>query len=478
MDTKKQFKTYAFLISVLSVLFVLYYLVFMQRLSYYIYNPDFLQVALFSESLFSDIIAFENWYITPSPYVFPDILCFGSLNLLIGDIRNTYTFFLYLNFMGFNLALFRLYRQFFEPKVFTFVAYSLALFGLFCLSSLDGFVFLNQFVPVNHLSAFICFAFLVKKDISFNKWFAPWIITIILIAFSDPVFVLYFVPVQGLFSIRQRKSIVRWVSPIIASIIGILLFKFSYSFGFLQAMNAKSSISFSISDGFVNLYHAITFLSGSITFIVLLILLVLAVIFILRKNNHNVILLYIILGVPLMGCLAGFIGSFDTIRYFTGSLFFAGLLGFSLFTGWLDRFLNKERIIYAFTGVVAMIVLYSYAFFADIFKTETPAHIAWIEQEAKKENAEYVMADYLNAKPILFFTDDINVLQVDGNLQPYLHEFDKRYYEQFEQNDSINALVFSANIDRNAIRAYEDEEREAFGFNGDSLFVLKKNPLK
>jgi hypothetical protein len=63
-------------------------------------------------------------------------------------------------------------------------------------------------------------------------------------------------------------------------------------------------------------------------------------------------------------------------------------------------------------------------------------------------------------------------------MRPYPHEFDTRIYNQVKGKENLTGIVLSMGMIRDSIAPFVDYNIKAFPCENDSIFVLKKNPLR
>lgn len=467
-----------FLLLVLCFIFWLYFIQFSQaKHFYYLFNADFLHIVFFSKSVFSQPENLSYWYTTPSPYIFPDVLVFGFLDTIFSQ-QTTYIIILFLNFLLFNIALLRLHKLFFPFSNITLILFNVIVLLLFYYSGTDSFLYLHQFIPVNHLSAFICFALLLKKEIKINAYFPIWLVLILCISFSDPVFLMYFLPMQIILSYKTSPKPLLLTS-VSASIIGLVLFKLAYSYKIIRASNDQTEVSVDIIKSFNHFFDNIQLLSSSVTFIIFLACVFVAVF--AWKSKHAFIIYYLIFGVPFLVCLIGYMAGPDTFRYFTGSLFFGLLVGLTILVGRVSAFLDKinfnNKYILISTFCVVLVV-YVRAYIKDDFALNKPEHIVCIESFAKDNQIDYVITDYWNAKQLMFFNAGLKVFPLTDILQPNFHEADVRIFDSIKSKDNLKMVAFTSGLNIDSLNLYRDYSILAVKCYQDSLFVLDKNPLR
>lgn len=469
-----------FLFAFISVIFLIYFPSFnTPGVSAHIFNSDFLHVAIFSEALSSGIHAFETWRITPSPYLLPDIVSFYLLDLIIGDGQTTYVLFLFLDFIFLYLALYKLYRIFFDDDVSVICLSAVALWIIYTFHGPEEILLLNQFAPVNHLSAFIVFSLLLKERIQWSVYYPVWLAAVLAVSFSDPVFVLYFVPVQLLYG-HQKSN--RWLLALsaVCGLMGVFLFKLAYDTGVMRAENAQSLAIMHWKKSFANFYADVQGLSSSGTFPAIAFLVLLSPLTLLFNTKRKAMLCYIIFGVPLLVCVLGYVQSIDTFRYFSGSLFMGVVAGMFVLVASFKRYMKYPVDFLVKVSVplsVSVLAVYLWLGFHHFFGIKTPDHIVCMERYAKENDIDYVIAGYWYAKPLLFHTDGLRVLQSVERFRPNFHEFNTAYYDEIKNSPHLKGAVFSVGIHADSIALFRDKETPVFYCGIDSLMVLDRYPF-
>lgn len=466
-----------YLLSALLLIFMLYFSQFRElRNSSYLFNADFLHIVFFSESLVSNIQNTAHWYTTPSPYLFPDVALFACVDAITTSPKTTYVIILWLNFLLFNLGIHRLQTLFFRPSIGLLILFNGLIFVLFYFNTYEYFLYLHQFAPVNHLSAFICFCFMFKREIKWNWRTLIWVLGIVLFGASDPVFLLYFLPVQAALLFKST-SMIKTAVPILAGLLGGLLFKLSYACGLLKSANDQTHVSRDILLSFQNFFQDIGHMSSSLTFWLLGILFLLSLLW--SKVTHKFILYYIVFGVPLIICFLGFIQGPDTFRYFTGSLFFGAFLGFSFLLNGIKMYLEKITIKaeYGFIFPALSIAVFAYATTIGFFAVPPPPYVNCVEAFARQHKTNLVIADYWSAKPLRFFTEHLQVFPVTDGLSPNFHETDIRCFDTLRNQNGMPIIAYTSSLNMDSLNAYRNFAIPTEKCFQDSLMILYKNPL-
>lgn len=209
---KIRLQTYLPVLAISVIFFVLYFGLLKQPRNYaYLFNSDFLHIVFFSESLSQSLSNLPYWYTTPTPYLFPDLGLFGFIRWITGSRETGYLITLFLNFLFLNIGLYRLHRLFFpENRLFhlsVLVLFNGIMLGLLSVSQVDFLLYLNQFAPINHLGAFICVCLFLRTQIPSGYTYALWLFGLLVASVSDPVFVIYFLPIQFLLTYKKNTGL-------------------------------------------------------------------------------------------------------------------------------------------------------------------------------------------------------------------------------------------------------------------------------
>lgn len=299
-----------------------------------------------------------------------------------------------------------------------------------------------------------------------------------LISLSDPVFVIYFLPAQLLLGYKNERRLNTLLTAAVC-ITGFALYKTFYLTGILKTTSPESPGFRFTEEAMMALPHIIVRLWEAPSFWLLAGVWMLSFAVLFLPARHKPVLFYFIFCVPWLINFLGFFMSEDTLRYVSGSLFFGIFMGISVLVYPLYGYLEKTP-----PGFPAVLPLYAGVFILFVIKWRqhhfylyTPDHIQKIEAFTRERHADYVLTDYWNTRPVLFFTEGIRAVPMTRELFFNFHENDRREYDRIlAVKDPVIAL-YSSGLDPDSVAKFRSRAFPATSCSQDSLMLLSRNPL-
>lgn len=413
----------------------------------WIFNADY----LFVPTLFQDVIvngnSISDWYITPAPYIFPDILFYIPIQFVISDFRWAILIYSLLQYLVILILLRQCIKLIYPNLSTDIITVSNVLMALFILSgiiwddNLTGGLILTI---SSHTGAFVCTLlafYLMLKYLQYNKikYVASYALVTSISLVSDRllIFMFYFPVVLLLlyvsFSQFKKKAIVVLVTTFASFALGILLYKALKLYIVSIPPATQTSMSSSITNytNHISSYFT-SFHLMSVILVLSLISFFTNILFLIKKHQEGNILaasfhifvLSLFLSLTLGTVLLGFYKGADCMRYNIHGYY---VLIFTLPLTTISNLKVKQLRIIGFCSIaiLSLTILairdtYNFNMGLKRFNNFSP----YITQLIDKSPAPLKsgISDYWTSKHITAFSEkNIKVLATYDNLIPILH---------------------------------------------------------
>jgi len=449
------------------------------------FNSDTLYLPILYKDLFINHIGIQGWYLSPSPYFFPDMIVYFILMFITGDFIVASFLYPIIQYVVFLVLILKLYQLVLKSDSVLFASFSNIILLLFFLVTFCSHDFNFTFFLVSnsyHIGAFLmsllCLILTIKylenprKGLLINL---AWIG--FLSVLSDGLFVvMYYLPIICIILIYKKifpsKKIIRLlIINISVLILGITTFIVIKNSNYIWIDKPNRILDFRNSwEAFKMLIGHMHYylIYGHYTKLILILSLIsfLSVIWILinniRKERYlsafaiycflTVIFTLIVFFAPVIN---GNYTASDSLRY-NISVFYISMLNIPLVIAYLLK--GKYRSILLNRGITwLLIICLTGAFWIGFNKISIsglhkyfhyyPSEAEQMDSIAKEHRLFYGVGNYWPAKCITMFSKcGVRILPVFDDMFPYFHTSNKNWF--FAEKSVFNYIILFKFVDR------------------------------